>query len=63
MKGGEPNKVQPQPDIANLDQSEINSSQGETVVPIFAGERKFAITIISPVYNMRSKDSQTGGKK
>jgi hypothetical protein len=63
MKGGEPNKPQQQPDIANLDQSELASNQAETVVPWFVGERKVAVTWVSPVHNLHAKESSAGGKK
>lgn len=63
MKGGQPNRPQPQPDPANLDDAELTSNQEAKVVPWFAGQRKFALTWISPVHNQFSKDVPTSGKK
>ncbi len=63
MKGGEPNKPEREPDIANLDQSELVSNQAVTVIPWMAGKRLLAVTWVSPVYNLRHKDGHQTGKK
>ena len=64
MKDQKPNKPQPNPDYANLDESELASNQEATVVPFIAGQRRGAVTWVSPVYNMFTKDADTQpGKK
>jgi len=62
MKGGQPQKREPEPDLANLSQAEIVSSQEATVLPWFVGERKIALAWITPVYNPFARDIPGGGK-
>ncbi len=62
MKDAGGNRREPDPDPANLSQAELVSNQEGTVVPWFAGERKLAVTWISPVYDLVSRDAG-GGKK
>lgn len=63
MKNAAPNKPQPVPDPANLDQSELVSTQEVTVVPWFCGERKIALTWISSIANQFLRDAPSQGKK
>jgi hypothetical protein len=63
MKNSQPTAVQAQPDPANLDNSELASNQEVKVVPWFAGQRKFAVTWISPISKITAKDAPTAGKK
>jgi hypothetical protein len=63
MKNAQPKQKQPTPDIGNLDTSELVSNQEVKVVPWFAGQRRFAVTWISPIYNIVVKDAPTAGKK
>lgn len=63
MKDHKPNKPQPKPDLANLDESELASNQEATAVPVLSGQRKFAVTWVSPCYNQFTKDVPTQGKK
>ena len=64
MKGGaDTNKPQPEPDPANLSQAELASNQEATAVPWFCGERKIAVTWVTPIYNMFAKDGPAAGKK
>ena len=51
---------QPIPDPANLSQAELASNQAATVVPVFWGQRKIAVTWITPIYNVTKS---SGGKK
>ena len=61
-KGGAANKPTPEPDPANLSEAELSSNQEAKAVPWVAGERKIAVTWISPVYNMFSKTTETSKK-
>ena len=64
MKGGQQKPVQPTPDIANLDRSELASNQEAVPVPWFCGEGKFAPTWIAPIYGLYWIDAPAGaGKK
>jgi hypothetical protein len=63
VKGGNPNKPPPQPDPANLSQAELASNEQATVVPWFCGERTFAVTWVTPIYNIFSKDGNASSKK
>jgi len=55
MKDQKPNKLPPQPDIANLDESEFASNQETVPVPVFWGTLKIAWTPITPVMRMFTK--------
>ena len=61
--GGTPNKPQPEPDLANLSQEELASNQEVKCIPWVGGERKVAVTWISPVYQLFSKDAPGPSKK
>lgn len=63
MKGGQPKVKENEPDPANLSEGELVSNQEATVVPWFCGERKFAVTWISPGYNQFTKDAGGTEKK
>lgn len=62
MKDAAPNRREPDPDPANLSQAELVTNQEATVVPWFVGERKIAVTWVTPVYDMFSKDSGSAKK-
>lgn len=51
---------QPVPDPANLSQAELASNQAVTAVPVFWGQRKIAVTWITPLYNV---NTSSGSKK
>ena len=55
FQGTPPNLPDLTPDLANLDQSELDSNQEATVVPYFAGQRKIALTWIAPIYGLVQK--------
>jgi len=63
MKGGQPNKPTPEPDPANLDQSELASNQEATCIPWFVGQQMIAVTWISPVYNVYHRDAPDSQQK
>ena len=63
MKDAAPDKPSNEPDPANLDQSELVSNQEAVPVPWFCGERKIALTWISPIYNQFTTDAPAEGKK
>ncbi len=62
-KGASSTNKQPEPDIANLSQAELASNQESTAVPWFSGERKIAVTWISTVANMTTKNAGGASKK
>ncbi len=61
MKDGNSTPAQPNPDPANLSHAELVSNQDATVVPVFWGQRKLAVTWVTPVYNLTYTSSS--GKK
>ena len=63
MKDQKPNKPQPLPDYANLDQSELASNQQTAVVPWHEGIRRIAVTWVSPPYNIFTKNADTTPSK
>lgn len=64
MKGGAPKVKESDPDTGNLDESEIVTNQEASAVPWFAGERKFALHWVTPIYKQFTRDSPTPtGKK
>jgi hypothetical protein len=63
MKGGTQMPVEPTPDIANLDRSELVSNQEAVPVPWFVGEAKIAPKWIAPIYGLYWIDATIGGGK
>ena len=62
MKDQGAQNTSPQPDPANLSQSELVSNQEETAVPWFCGQMKIALTWISPAYNIYETNADSGKK-
>lgn len=63
MKDQTSNKPSPDPEYANLDQSELSSNQDAKALPWVAGERKVAVSWISPIYNLYTTNAGPRGKK
>lgn len=63
MKDQTANKPSPAPEYANLDQSELSSNQNAKVLPWVAGERKIAVSWISPICNQYTINAGPNGKK
>jgi len=63
MKGAQAQSQPLQPDPANLSQAELASNQQTTAVPWVCGERKIAVTWVSPIYDLVSKNGPATGKK
>ncbi|MBN8249106.1 MAG: hypothetical protein J0L84_16890 [Verrucomicrobia bacterium] len=64
MKGGA-NIQDAQQDPANLEAEELSTNQEAAVIPMFAGEAKFALVWLSPAMNQftREAPAERPGKK
>lgn len=62
MKGG---NIDTSPDPANIEPGELSTNQEATVLPVFAGETKFALVWLCDPFNQFTKDApqERPGKK
>ena len=59
MKKGD-HKPPKDPDETGLEEESVSSSREAVPVPFLAGERKIAVTWITPVYKLYSRQADTG---
>lgn len=63
MKGG--NLPDPDPEVGNVDADEVSTNSESSVVPVFAGEAKFALVWLCEPFDQftREAPAERPGKK